>query len=366
MFKATWSKMELNKIYIFFSQKGTVVFQKNPCKAVIIFLFILLIFDSCLKFLILEQRYNTENSLWKNSLLFPILKISLLMVFMIFCLFMKNEKKVSDKYFDVYIILLKIVILVLFFEFDANYIGFSNNFQLIHEGFKFCFIDNVLAGCFRGLSLRILSSWFTISYLVFRSINSISLDYLFFLLLWFFWTIIQKIQWKNNYFIHQKDIDNHDLNEYDDFLTKFGQNNQFIIDLLGNVTSISNDALFVFTNEKNLIFSNNSAKKMFGSQEIDSLQKKVLNSEIILPKIKKDMMNGVNFNDSNNKILVDKDLSELSSIITIGEKTTFLYQIMEKILDENKASEPRRKKISYKFSIKSQNVNEISGFFLSY
>ena len=337
--------------------------EKNPCKIVILIVFLLLIFDSVLKYIRLEQQKLTEYQI------FPIIKISLLLFFMILCFLMKNETKINDKFFDFYLFLLKIVILTIFLEFDIpSYEIQSEGFALIHEGFKFGFIESVISNCFRSLKLRIFSNWFTVFYLVFRTLNFSNFESFFFLPLLFFWILIQKLQWKmKNNFIDPKKLKSNETQISTDFDDIFKNDSEFSRNILKNCVKKTNDCFCIFNNEKKPMFANKAAKNLLGMEEINLIGKHLLNLEIILAKSKKNILDGVNIVKTDNieRILLDKNLSELSSINSIGEKTC-VSSIIDKIVEELKIRKKDKTKISkfsYKFSIKTENLSEFSNLF---
>ena len=337
--------------------------ENNPCKIVIFIVFLLLIFDSGLKYICLEQQKLTEFQI------FPIIKISLLIFLIIPCFLMKNETQISDKFFDFYLFLLKILILTIFLEFDIPcYEINSAGFALIHEGFKFCFIESVFSNCFRSLKPRIFSNLFTVFYLFFRTLNFSNFESFFFLPLIFFWMLIQKLQWKmKNSFLDPKKSKSNETQISSDFDDIFKNDSEFSRNVLKKCVAKTNDCICIFNNEKKPIFANKAAKNLLAMEEINLIGKHLLNLEITLAKSKKNILDGVNIVKADNieKILLDKNLSELSSINSIGEKTC-VSSILDKILEELKIRKKDKTKIvksSYKFSINRENIREFSNLF---
>lgn len=328
--------------------------EKNPCKIVILMVFLLLIFDSGLKYIRLEQQNLTKFQI------FPLIKISFLVFFMILCFLMRNESQIRDKIFDFYLFCLKILILTLFLEFDIPcYESNSEDFNLIQEGFKFCFIESVISNCFRSLKPRIFSNWVTILYLVCRTLDFSNFESFFFLALAFFWILIQKLQWKmKNIFEDPKKSQINETQISSDFDDIFKNDSEFSMNVLKNCVKKASDCIIIFNNEKKPMFANRATKNLLAMEEIPQIGKNVLNMEITLAKSKKTMLDGVNIVQSDNieKILLDKNLSELSSINSIGEKTC-VSSIIDKILAElkiRKKDKTKPSKSHYKFAINSE------------
>lgn len=280
-----------------------------------------------------------------NFFLLSFIKIIFFSIQPVLIIFTRINNETMKKYSDIYLLLLKTATLLFFFEIDfIEYIAFSEKVPLIHEGLKFFFIDHIFSLCLKGFFTQLLSKWLTMLYLILRTAHYCSIEYIILIFLAFIWSIIIKIEWdkKNLEFNKVLDIKNSNKKKISQILLK---------DLFETFMNNSNNAFILLDKNKKMVLMNETTKILFKEASNDEeIENTFLNLEIIQKRKSKDLLKNVLLNETNekNQILLEKNLSQLSSISTIINSKTYLKEIIQKLLEEIKENKNLKKSLSQK------------------
>ena len=358
-------------------QKLTKTFLNRPffssplisCKVQISMLFSLLIFDSLFKVLIIYSKSQSDSLPNKGYLMLYILKIFIFLFNILTCIFIRLPKEIKEIYIDVYLFLVKILTIVVFFEIDlVYYYKLVENLQILHEGLKLFFIEQSIGIFYKRLIFSLLSQWIIILYVLIRTINDISIEHITLILIGICWNALSKIHWDMNILNFNKKSENEEFKGIFD-------GDQCLDVFFEDFSKTSSNCISILNEHKKLLFSNKAMKKFFNEENETNIEKKLLNMEVRLKKKKKGIMEGVILNDSmdHNNILIEKNLSELSSIVSPEmnncgkhKKEKFL-EVFDMILEQIKKSHAKNteniEQCCYKFLCFYHEKNTKKGSF---